>query len=59
MKLKCRCGNCGDLMKLTRMPQIKLWTCRTCDRVAVIAETKIAGDMFEARMKAQGFHRSL
>ena len=58
MKLNCRCGNCGDRMKPSRMQGIALWTCKTCDRVAVIAETKIAGDMFDARMKAQGFHRS-
>ena len=58
MKLNCRCGRCGSKMVPSRMPHIAVWTCKSCDRVAVIAETINAGDMFEARMKAQGFHRT-
>lgn len=44
-------------MKLSKMKKLKVFTCLSCDRVAVLCETVQAGDAYEARMKAQGYHR--
>ena len=59
MKIKCRCGNCGFSMQRSKMPGVTVWTCKNCDRVAVVAGTVTAGDAFEVRMKALGYHRAL
>lgn len=56
-KLHARCGRCDVRMVFSSMPGVKVFTCPMCDRVTVIAETVTAGDAFDARMKAQGYHR--
>ncbi len=56
-KLHARCGRCDVRMVYSSMPQVKVFTCPICDRVTVISETMLAGDAFDAQMKAQGYHR--
>lgn len=56
-KLHARCGRCDVRMVFSSMPGVKVFTCPVCDRVTIIAETVTAGDAYDARMKAQGYHR--
>jgi hypothetical protein len=57
LKLHARCGRCDVRMRLSSMPGLKVFACPMCDRVAVIAETLMVGDAYDARMKAQGYRR--
>lgn len=44
-------------MRFSSMPGLKVFMCPMCDRVAVIAETFMVGDAYDAAMKAQGYRR--
>lgn len=56
-KVHVRCGRCEVRMVFSSMPGVKVFTCPSCDRVTVVSETVQAGDAYEARMRAQGYHR--
>lgn len=60
MRLKARCMKCGHSVNTVRLSAYKgltVHTCPNCDRVVVVGHSIIAGDMFEARMRAQGYER--
>ena len=60
MRFKVRCGNCGHKMRSDRFSSgVLVHSCLNCHRVMVCgAGDEVAmGNMFDAFMKARGYHR--
>lgn len=63
MKFKNRCAKCGHSMLSLAFPKtVVVHSCLGCHRVMVIGHSAgdiAVGDMFDAQMKARGYHRVL